>query len=214
MSNGNNIDKLYKKRVKPLKGEEDALYFIGSPQSDFIDLYVTDKQGNLFPVINKDRVLDVSQLVQKTGWIQITNNTYTEQNPYIVESNVKTKLPIFSNNILNPFGYEGSANAVSSLNKFIPEEVGDIYFLRLRFRIDVVLNNQTAILEVDIGGNQNIIWDKSYSLVRSKSGFVPFTEQVMLYSLDTFLQNGADINLTIEGGAEIYDITTLIYKAA
>lgn len=56
MSNGSNIDKLYKKKVKPVKGEKDALYFIGDSSSDFIDFYVTDNQGNLIPIVTNDRV--------------------------------------------------------------------------------------------------------------------------------------------------------------
>lgn len=54
MSNGN-IDKLYKKTVKPSIGEENSLYFIGDESSEFVDFYVTDRKGKLIPVVNELR---------------------------------------------------------------------------------------------------------------------------------------------------------------
>lgn len=57
------IDKLYKKKAKPAKGEADALYFIGDANSNYIDFYVTDKKGNLVPVIDNNRFIGGTPVV-------------------------------------------------------------------------------------------------------------------------------------------------------
>jgi len=210
MSNGN-IDKLYKKTVKPNIGEENSLYFIGDESSEFVDFYVTDRKGKLIPVVNNQRTTSIKQTVDDLGWVQLSNTTYTKENPYILEDDLRTILPITPTSVLGEPYYKPEDKPTAG-NKFKPNNSGDIYLLRIGFKIDTTFNNQQGFLDVDIGGTQGVIWEKSYDLIRGKE-YVPFTEQVMVYSLDTFLKNGAAINFKVKGGAEVYDIVTVIFKS-
>jgi hypothetical protein len=102
MSNGNsNLDQLYKKKVKPVKGEGDALYFIGDANSNFIDLYVTDKKGNLIPVVTNSRFSQVTDIKVSSYKVDTTNIGQSYYYGYQYEDNTFKIIRVQKGNIVN-----------------------------------------------------------------------------------------------------------------
>lgn len=75
-------------------------------------------------------------------------------------------------------------------------------------------NNRNLTIELDIGGGQGVIWDKTVRLARGNPNPVPtrVTETMDVYTLGTFLANGGEIFLTCDSDASVYNISFKIEK--
>lgn len=145
------------------------------------------------------------------GWVQFSDTEYTQASPLSVLSDSRTLLPNNAGNVLNivnPFG----GNDWISNNKFNPDNFGDSYDWRVGFTIDPTLNNRNLTLELDIGGSQGVIWSKTIRLARGAGVDTRVTEQIDVYTLQTFIDNGGELYVTVDGESNIYDISYKIER--
>lgn len=158
---------------------------------------------------------EINNRKQSDGWWNITDQTYTDSNPLVLEQGVREKLVINSDNVTNGFG-ANNLNADSIwdpiTSSFKPIALGDSYIFRLTGTGSPLVNNSNLKIELDIGGSQGVIWEETISLSRGADIGVKFVTTNSIFSLSTFIANGGDFYVTCDGIAEIYDLSLFIQK--
>lgn len=151
-----------------------------------------------------------------TGWAQYADTEYTSANPFVITEGSSVNL---SNNSLStitsnlPEGVSTFYDPTSG--KLIGDGSGDSLILRVSFKCYTDNNNGFAEVTVDIGGTVGSVLDLPIVFPRG-TGSVntrPYTSTNLIYTLDTFIQNGGEFLIeSVRGTTSIYDIVYVIAR--
>lgn len=164
-----------------------------------------------------DRNAVVAELVNNTnnslGWVQIEDTALTEGSPLSLLTDTRTLLTNDGVNVINSFN--SSTNPItwnSVTNTFEPDNSGDCYIIRLQLTAKPSINLANLSLELDIGGGQGVIWDKTIRLSEGAGVATRISETMMLYTLGTFVANGGKLYLTSDLPVDIFSVNMVIQR--
>lgn len=158
---------------------------------------------------------EIDEVKLSTGWWNITDTTFIESSPQTISSGVRTKLQINSDSVINGFGANNQPSADiwdDVNNKITPLINGDSYIFRLSLTANPTLNNRNFTVDLDIGGTQNIIFERTTRLARGANTNTKVSMTNSIFTLGTFIANGGEIYITCDGDVEIFDISLFIQK--
>lgn len=110
----------------------------------------------------------LESIVSNTGWWNIGDDTFTDIAPQSISADTRTKLIINSDSVIESFGAGGTAASSiwSADSRFTPLASGDSYIFRLSMVANPSLNNRNLTVDLDIGGTQGIIFERTVRLAR------------------------------------------------
>lgn len=148
------------------------------------------------------------------GWVVYGDSQYTSPSPFVVQANVRTPLPNDGSNTIDLVGMEGSTTIYNpTTGRFEPQNSGDTYDVRVTLVADPTLNNRNFTLDLDIGGTQGVIWERTLRLARGANIDTKITEGMDIFTLNTFIQNGGQLNVTCDGEVSVHNITYFIERS-
>lgn len=165
-------------------------------------------------VIQTELLTYLSDLAQTTGWVQITDSTYTSGSPQAITASTRTKLDINVDSVIEsqaPFGTTAETFYNSTSKKIFGESSGDSYIFRLQMTVDPATTNGAMDLELDIGGAQGVIFERTTTFPKGSAPF-QYTTSNLYYTLGTFQANGGDLYVTPTVNVDIYDISLVITR--
>jgi len=165
--------------------------------------------------INGDIVLQPIDTNKNTGWWNITDTTFIPTNPQTIPANTRTKLIINSDNVIETYSPNGLP--VSDIydditNKITPLLNGDSYIFRLSLTANPTLNNRNFTIDLDIGGTQGIVFQRSTRLARGAGNDTQISVTNSIFTLNTFVANGGELYITCDGEVDLTDISLFIQK--
>lgn len=164
----------------------------------------------------RGKLNDVIEVVNtNTGWGQYADTQYTDVSPFVVNAGVFTALPNNKGSVIESQLPDGTTTLYNG-SRMTPDASGDGYILRVGFKAACSSNNGGFILSGDISatGDGSIpIFTESVRVLRGANTPQTYSVSANIYSLNTFLANGAAINFeAVTGNFEIYDIVYVISK--
>lgn len=162
-----------------------------------------------------DNLLNSKQDKDTTGWWTISDTTFTSATPQSIPANTRTLLQINLDSVIEFAGANGALasdiwDAVN--NKLTPLASGDSYLFRLSMTANPTLNNRNFTVDLDIGGTQGVIFERSTRLARGANVDTKISMTNSIFTLGTFIANGGEIYITCDGDVEIFDISLFIQK--
>lgn len=178
----------------------------GAGSANSNEVYVANGAGSGVWTPTKDIQLP-------TGWEDYEDSTYTSTSPLALSAGVRTKVTIdglgpSTNTTYSPVtaGLWDSTN-----NKITPENIGDMYDIRLRLKATPGATGGYVTFELDIGGTLGTILAQTQSYIKGVAE-VNMLFVSTIFSLDTFVANGGSIYATSSVAADLYDIGLLINR--
>jgi len=155
------------------------------------------------------------QIKESRGWWNIADNTDNSLNPQLITSNTRTKITISPDSVIDGYGANGLPS--SSIwdgvsNKITPIQLGDSYIFRISFTANPTLNNRNLTIDLDLGGSQGIIFERSTRLARGANVDTKVSMTNSIFALSTFVSNGGEIYITCDGDVEIFNKSIFIQK--
>ncbi len=197
----------------------DVAAFLVDDTLKFVDDVSGNALGFTLDALTSDRMVTFPdkdiRVINKTdlGWVQFQDGTYTDVSPLAIASGTRTLLPNDAANVLDLVNVNGGASWWNSgTSTFEPDNSGDTYDFRLQFTVDSAVNNRNLQIELDIGGSQGVIWDKTIRLARGAGVNTRVTETMQIYTLVTFVANGGQIFITCDGDIDLFDIVFVIER--
>lgn len=153
-----------------------------------------------------------------TGWAQYKDNQYTSGSPLVVSASSTTTIDNNSASTITshlPTGVVSFYDNTSS--RITPESVGDAYLLRIDFTAYTSSPSGLAKIKIDIGDGitPNVIVERGFTFPKGtgSGNAQDYSTTTMLYSLSTFLANGALIQIeSLTGTTSIYDVNFVITR--
>ena len=167
-------------------------------------------------LISKSNVESLDeQIKESSGWWNIADNIDNSLNPQFITSNTRTKITISPDSVIDGYGANGLP--ASSIwdgvnNKITPIQLGDSYIFRISFTANPTLNNRNLIIDLDLGGSQGIIFERSTRLARGANVDTKVSMTNSIFALSTFVSNGGEIYITCDGDVEIFNKSIFIQK--
>lgn len=207
---------------------ESVVFRLESPQSEEVKFNLIAiaqgisevRGGDLIPLPalpNLEYVQD--SLDVGTGWAQYNDTFYTTTNPFVVDEGENLFLP--NNGLAGlktnlPQGvtsfYDPVAGAIT------PENIGDGYLFSLSFTARASHQDAIGKVGIFIGGNQGLLFDRSFSFSVNPGEDEAFFFPISGYSAGVFIANGGKPQVEmIRGSIELFGIELQIhriYKAA
>ena len=154
------------------------------------------------------------QSASGTGWATYSDSEYTDSNKFIIPNGSNLAIPNNANTTIDAYLPEGVFelydSATQKINSLL---VGNAFLLRLDFSAETNNNNGIAEVTVDIGGSVGVILSRLLQFPRGANTPRKFSTSSALYSLDTFVANGAELRIeSITGITEIWDISYTIIQ--
>lgn len=160
---------------------------------------------------------DVQNIINtNTGWAQYSDGTYTLASPLTVVQGNKVTLPNDASSVIDthlPSGttsfYDGATNTLT------PDNVGNSYSIRIDFDCYTTSNTGYGEISLDVGGVVGEILNIPVNFPRGtgSNNVRVFSRTSLLYSLDTFVNNGGVLSYeSIRGDTSIYNIVYVIAK--
>ena len=178
----------------------------GASSANSGEVYVADGGGSGVWTPSQDLTLP-------TGWENWEDATYTSGSPLSLTASTRTKVTIDGLAASTNTSYSPVSGDLwdNTNNKITPDNVGDVYDLRLRFQATPAVSDGYITLELDIGGSEGVILAQTQRFLKGTS------EQSMLFvatvfTLDTFVANGGSIYATSSVGVDIHSIGLLINR--
>lgn len=149
------------------------------------------------------------------GWVNIIDTTYTSGAPLTLSNGARTLLDLNADVFLEdyaPNGFTGADFYDNATSKITPLGLGDSYIYRISLTAVPAQNDKTLILDLDIGGTQGIILQRSTRLSKGAGteNFISTTNSI--FTLGTFVANGGELYLTCDGACDIYGISLFIQR--
>lgn len=161
-----------------------------------------------------DRSGDNSLQLNHRGWEQISDTQYTPSNRLQINTNNRTKIPNNAGSVINSQLPDGVISFWDSANnKLAPDRVGDFYLGRLTFNATPNKNNSSALIELDIGGTQGVIYSTTENFVRGAGNPQQIVVSLPIYTLGTFVQNGGEFYFTGSERFFLDTISIVIFRA-
>ena len=213
-TNANNISKL-SEQIEELSKKDytPSITTVSSPhprQSIVVDGNTLQLESNGVAVSE----LDLSEII-KTGWVNISDNTYTTASPLAITDGVRTKMAISADSVIDSFAPSGTSASDfwdNTNKKFTPLASGDTYTIRLDFTANPDANNLSVNVDLDIGGSQGIIFERSARLVRGASNDTKISMTFQVFTLGTFTANGGEFYITGDGVIDVSDVAVFITR--
>lgn len=156
------------------------------------------------------------------GFVNVVDDVYTAGSPKAVTGGARTQLDITygasSDDTYAPRGVVGGGTGGwwdDTTNAFFPQNVGDTYDVRVSFKCDPTVNNDTILLEysIDEGASPpDVISAKHIRLATSSGVIGQVSETVAVFALNTFNANGCKFFITPGANMDVYDMSVLISK--
>ena len=184
--------------------------FVRNSAEDYM-IHVTNAQADN---VTAELMLYLDRLGQTSGWIQITDSTYTVGSPKALTGGVRTKLDLNSDSVIESNAPPGTTAATfwdSATSKLMGETVGDAFELRFQFTAAPASPNTNMTIDLDIGGAQGIIWEDTRSFLKGAVA-QRAVRDISYYTLTTFIANGGEIYLTATNNTDIYGMTFFIRR--
>lgn len=162
-----------------------------------------------------DLVTSINDIRVSTGWWNIQDTTFTSSNPLSILTNTRTKLQINADSVIDSFGSNNSVSADiwdDTNYKITPLQNGDSYIFRLSMTVNPTLNNRNFTVDLDIGGTQGIIFERSRRLTRGANVDIKISMTNSIFTLGTFIANGGEIYITCDGDVDIFNVSLFIQK--
>ncbi len=151
-----------------------------------------------------------------TGWAQYSDTQYTSTSPLIVTNGSNVNLTNNAGNTIKSQLPEGVTDLYDNVaGKITPDTSGDMYELRVDFTAFTTSNTGYGELTLDIGGSLGVILSIPVTFPRGTgiSNSRAFSRTTLMYTLDTFLQNGGRLKYeSIRGNTSVYDIVYVISR--
>lgn len=149
------------------------------------------------------------------GWWNIQDQTFTSTSPQSINSNTRTKLQINADSIIESFSPEllPVTDIWDDTNyKITPINNGDSYIFRLSMTANPTLNNRNFTVDLDIGGTQGVIFERTTRLARGANIDTKISMTNSIFTLGTFIQNGGEIYVNCDGDVSLFNIALFIQK--
>lgn len=206
--------KKYKVRNLPSPtGEPNSIYFVES-SGNSVKQYITDITGN-YHIVSVDtevpqELLDSVSSLEQQGWVYFLNTTHTEQNPFVVTSDVEFDFPLINSSSLVSNAPTQLLDFISN-NKMNPYNEGDVLELRVEFTLKTDFANRQGKFDMDIGLVQRF---NPLYFTGSTDASIPklLTVDFAMFIGSTFIVNGGTLKCIIDGNADIYDIKYFLRK--
>ena len=146
-----------------------------------------------------------------SGWADYADNQYTSGSPFALSANTDTVLPNNAGVIRNS-ELPGDVSAFYSGGKIAGRE-GDALAITIDFKA-VPTNPAATFLEVwfDIGGSVGELYRRIVTFPKGQDVERGVTMTTMVYTLDTWEANGADVYVRCNGTADLYDIRFVVAR--
>lgn len=174
---------------------------------------VNSLQGSI--VDNSDPSNPIVNINKKLGWWVVTDTTKTIGAPLSIPSNTRTKLNLNADSVIEAFAPDGipASSIYDNVSKKItPLVSGDSYLLRVSLIAVPSQNNNSITIDLDIGGTQGIILERSQRLQRGSGVPNPVSTTNALFALNTFIANGGDLYVTCDGNVDIYGVNIFLQR--
>lgn len=190
--------------------KENDYVFVRNSAEDYALRISDGTAGN----VTAELMLYLDRQGQTSGWIQITDTTYTSGSPFALTGGVRKKLDLNTDSSITDHAPPGTTEATfwdDATSKLRGENVGDAYSLRFQFTAQPAANNTYLTVDLDIGGAQGIIWEDTRSFIKGTSAQKKVRD-IDYYTLDTFIANGGEIYLTTNNNCNIWNMTFFIRR--
>ena len=157
-----------------------------------------------------DRLSDETNSVNQLGWALYRDTVYTSASPLVVSEGSKVDLNNNAGSTITshlPIGVTSLYDEVTK--KITPVKLGDTMDLRIAFKCFTSINTGYGEVSVNIGGAIGDILTIPVNFPRGTGSINErnFVETNLIYSLDTFMQNGGALHYeSVRGETSICDI--------
>ena len=150
------------------------------------------------------------------GWAYYTDSQYTAASPRTISGGARTQLTIDAlgsetNESYRPPGTSTWWNTTT--NRFMPSNLGDAYNLRFNLTADASGSNPYLTLELDINGTIGVVWANTFFFARGAGVDTKFAVTIPVFTLDTFMTNGAAFYVTSSTTTTIHSAKLLIQRS-
>ncbi len=150
-----------------------------------------------------------------SGWGYYVDTVYTEGTPLTVAVGETVALPNNKGTVIETY-LPDNVTTFYDGTRVISDNVGAGLELRVNFKAKTTSNNGAFALSYDIsalGDGSNVITERAETFVRGTGVEQSYSFSTSLFSLDTFVANGALPKFeSINGTSSVYDITFLIKR--
>lgn len=147
------------------------------------------------------------------GWAEYRDTQYTESTKLTVPNGgAQTKVPNNAGFKIETHLPSGVTELYDSVGGVItPVASGDSYMIRVRFKAQPSAVNAHMTMTIDIGGAIGEIDSRVLTFPKGTSAH-QFSTSSLVYSLDTFVANGAEVYLSPSDNVDIWDISFVISR--
>lgn len=162
---------------------------------------------------------DIESINSTHGWVQYSDDQYTLASPLVVSQGTTVQLTNNGNSSIKTQIPTGVIDLYdTTLNKIIPDTLGDGYILRINMKGYTSSNTGYGVIYVDIGDGTPIkIIELGVNFPRGTGveNVRPYTSTSFIYAQDTFLANGGKIYYeSVRGETTIYDIVFILERVS
>lgn len=179
-----------------------------------------DTVSNPAPQINKATASDFNELkasinaiYESSGWIAYIDSVNTSANKQVLTAEIDNNITIVDADPIDTYKplTLGSAELWQG-NKITPKAVGDTYTIRLDFKASI--NNLQGYfdLKLDIDGAIGDILIRNETFPKGANVEHGFSLTSLIYCLDTFFANGANIQINPSHEMLIWDKVLVIQR--
>jgi len=176
--------------------------------------YASDMSGFTFSGLDIPSTEHVrNENAKQTGWVSYADTTYTPSNRFTVLQGDTAILPNNAGEVIDaeiPLGIDSLYSPAQT--KLVSPQSGNGYVLRVNFTTSSDNVSGYFTLIIDIGDTSLIpISAETYTFPKGAGTAHAYSTTTLLYSLDTYVANGAKIRILSESGdTEIWNISYVI----
>lgn len=145
------------------------------------------------------------------GWISINDTTYTNESPFEVSANTRTKFLINKDTEIVEYSPTGDSSWWNeSTDRFEPDAIGAYWEIRLSMRINPNKANRNLKIELEIP-TVGVIYTDDFRMTSGAGDFYK-SFVIPIFSRSGFVANGGEFYLTSTTGLDISETNLVIFK--
>ena len=148
----------------------------------------------------------------QVSWANYADDQYDTGSRLSLTGGVRVKLPNNAANTINTYMPSGVEFYDGISQKITPAAVGETYELRINFKGESSTNNNYAAIELDIGGTQGTIIERTITFPRGSNVEHSFSTTTSIFCLETFITNGGEIFITPNNQIQVWDISFMLVR--
>ncbi len=163
-----------------------------------------------------DNTGDANTYIDPSGWAQYSDTALSSGAPQVIPQGATATI---QNNALSTITSQIPVGVTSLYDPntltITPDTTGDAYLLRVSFTAFTSTNSGLATVLLDIGAPQNIILKRGFTFPKGAglSNSLDVSMTSLIYSLDTFVNNGGTLKIFSEtGDTSIFDVSYVISR--